>query len=194
MFLLRKSTCSSLCFPRFHLFTFSDHELLKSKGVAHALQRVNTERAFSRASTLNHPYSQTLNNELPTSMFGRESVLSGRPPSSINQYPTSTPISQFGLSTNLTTSIENPITNLQEYCKANMVPIDIKTEVCDPDPKNPNQRKLLLKSDFFSGEISNKSLNLDIDHGLLWTMMIRRSPMFMHILRSMRDDEHHNVH
>ena len=140
--MLRKSTRSSLCSSRFHLLTSSDHELLKSKGVERALQRVNTERAFSRASNLNQPYSQALGNELPTSMFGRESVLSGRPPSSINQYPASTPISHFGLATNLTTSIENPITNLQEYCKANMVPIDIKTEVCDPDPKNPNQRKL----------------------------------------------------
>lgn len=138
----RKSSRISLDFPRFHLFIFSDHELLKSKGVANALQRVNTERAFSRASTLNNPYSQASHNELPMSMYGRESALSGRPPSSINQYPASTPISHFGLSTNLTTSIENPITNLQEYCKANMVPIDIKTEVCESDPKNPNQRKL----------------------------------------------------
>lgn len=121
---------------------FSDHELLKSKGVANALQRVNTERAFSRASTLNNPYPQGHNNDLSMNIHGRESALSGRPPSSMNQYPASTPISHFGLSTNLTAPIENPITNLQEYCKANMVPIDIKTEVCDPDPKNPNQRKL----------------------------------------------------
>ena len=75
-------------------------------------------------------------------MFGRDSTLSGRPPSSMNQHPTSTPINNFGISTNLTTQIENPITNLQEYCKANMLPIDIKTEVCDPDPNNPDHRKL----------------------------------------------------
>ena len=76
------------------------------------------------------------------SMYGRESILSGRPPSSMNQYPTSTPISNLGISSNLATQIENPITSLQEYCKANMLPIDIKTEPCDLDPKNPNQRKL----------------------------------------------------
>ena len=52
------------------------------------------------------------------------------------------PISNFGISSNLTNQIENPITNLQEYCKANMLPIDIKTEVCDPDPKNTDKRKL----------------------------------------------------
>jgi hypothetical protein len=75
-------------------------------------------------------------------MYGRESVISGRPPSSMNQYSTSTPINNFGITTGLTTQIENPITNLQEYCKANMLPIDIKTEVCEPDPKNPDQRKL----------------------------------------------------
>ena len=75
-------------------------------------------------------------------MYGRESALSGRPPSSINQHPASTPISNFGISTNLTTQIENPITNLQEYCKANMLPLDIKTEACDPDPRNIDQRKL----------------------------------------------------
>jgi hypothetical protein len=103
---------------------------------------VNIERALSRASTLNNPYSLVNNNELPMTMYGRESVLSGRPPSSMNQYPTSTPISNFGIPSNLTTQIENPITNLQEYCKANMLPIDIKTEVCDPDPKNPDKRTL----------------------------------------------------
>jgi hypothetical protein len=115
---------------------------LKSKGVAHALQRVNTERALSRASTLNNPYPLMNNNELPMTMYGRESVLSGRPPSSMNQYSTSTPISNFGITSGITTQIENPITNLQEYCKANMLPIDIKTEVCEPDPKNPDQRKM----------------------------------------------------
>ncbi len=115
---------------------------MKSKGVAHALQRVNTERALSRASTLNNPYPLINNNELPTTMYGRESVLSGRPPSSMNQYSTSTPISNFGITSGVTTQIENPITNLQEYCKAHMLPIDIKTEVCEPDPKNPDQRKL----------------------------------------------------
>jgi hypothetical protein len=71
-------------------------------------------------------------------MYGRDSVLSGRPPSSMNQYTTGTPISNFGI----TTQIENPITSLQEYCKANMLPIDIKTEVCEADPNNPDQRKL----------------------------------------------------
>ncbi|CAF2353819.1 unnamed protein product [Rotaria sp. Silwood2] len=121
----------------------TDHELLKSKGVANALQRVNTERALSRASTINNSYPiVNNNNELPMTMYGRESVLSGRPPSSINQYLTSTPISSFGGTSGLNTQIENPITNLQEYCKANMLPIDIKTEVCEPDPKNPDQRKL----------------------------------------------------
>ena len=122
--------------------SFSDHELLKSKGVANALQSLNTERAYSRASTLNNPYSLVNNNDFPMTMYGRESVQSGRPPSSINQYQTGTPISNFGISTNLTTQIENPITNLQEYCKANMLPLDIKTEVCDPDPRNPDKRKL----------------------------------------------------
>lgn len=74
-------------------------------------------------------------------MYGRESVLSGRPPSSMNQFSTSTPMTGFGVSTGLAAQIENPITNLQEYCKANMLPIDIKTEVCEPDARNPNQAK-----------------------------------------------------
>ena len=75
-------------------------------------------------------------------MYGRESVLSGRPPSSMNQYSTTTPMSGFGVSAGLTSQIENPITNLQEYCKAYMLPIDIKTEACEPDSTNPDQRKL----------------------------------------------------
>jgi len=80
------------------------------------------------------------NNRDQTSMLNsdRESVMFGRSTSSINQYSTSTPISNFGI----TTQIENPITNLQEYCKANMLPIDIKAEACESDPRNPNQRKL----------------------------------------------------
>lgn len=82
------------------------------------------------------------NNDVPITIYGRESVLSGRPPSSMNQYLTSTPISSFGGASGLTNQIENPITNLQEYCKANMLPLDIKTDVCEPDPKNPDQRKL----------------------------------------------------
>lgn len=122
---------------------YSDHELLKSKGVAHALQRLNTDRALSRASTTNASFPIVNTNELPATMYGRESVLSGRPPSSMNQYLTSTPISTFGGGTpGVTTQIENPITNLQAYCKANMLPIDIKTQACDPDPTNPDQRKL----------------------------------------------------
>ncbi|UJR27274.1 hypothetical protein I4U23_008569 [Adineta vaga] len=100
----------------------TDLELLKSKGVAHALQRANTDRALSRASTFNNPYplvnNSNNNNELPMTMCS------------------------FGVNTGLTSQIENPITNLQEYCKANMLPIDIKTDVCEPDPKNPDQRKL----------------------------------------------------
>jgi hypothetical protein len=120
----------------------SDHELLKSKGVAHTLQHVNTERALSRASTLNNPYPLVNNNELPMTMYGRESILSGRPPSSMNQFSTSTPISSFGVTSGITTQIENPITNLQEYCKANMLPMDIKTEECEPDPKTSSQRRL----------------------------------------------------
>ena len=124
-------------------FLFSDHELLKSKGVAHALQRANTDRALSRASTLNNPYPLANNDhELPITMYGRDSVLSGRPPSSINQYSATTPMSNFGVNASLTSQIENPITNLQEYCKANMLPIDIKTNVCEPNPNNPDQRKL----------------------------------------------------
>ena len=84
------------------------------------------------------------NNRDQTSILNtdRESAMFGRPTSSINQYSTSTPISSFGITTGMTTQIENPITSLQEYCKANMLPIDIKTEVCESDPKNPNQRKL----------------------------------------------------
>jgi hypothetical protein len=124
-------------------YSFSDHEIFKSKGVAHALQRVNTERALSRASSMNNASSfVNNNNELPMTMYGRESVLSGRPPSSMNQYSTSTPINSFGVTSGLSTQIENPITNLQEYCKANMLPIDIKTEACQPDPNNPDQRRL----------------------------------------------------
>jgi hypothetical protein len=46
------------------------------------------------------------------------------------------------VTTGLTAQIENPITSLQEYCKANMLPIDIKAEVCESDPNNPNQRQL----------------------------------------------------
>ncbi len=103
---------------------------------------MNTDRALSRASTLNNPYPLATNQDIPTTMYGRESVLSGRPPSSMNQYSTSTPISNFGITSGLTAQIENPINNLQEYCKANMLPIDIKTEVCEPDPNNPDQRKL----------------------------------------------------
>jgi hypothetical protein len=122
----------------------SDHELFKSKGVAHALQRVNNaERSLSRASTMNSAYPIG-NNRDETSMpnYGRESVPFGQPSSSINQYSTSTPISNFGITTGVTAQIENPITSLQEYCKANMLPIDIKAEVCQSDPNNPNQRKL----------------------------------------------------
>ncbi len=126
-------------------FSFlSDHELFKSKGVAHALQRVNnTERSLSRASTMNST-NPIGNNREEVSMpnYGRESVIFGRPSSSINQYSTSTPISSFGVTTGLTAQIENPITSLQEYCKANMLPIDIKAEVCESDPNNPNQRQL----------------------------------------------------
>jgi hypothetical protein len=74
---------------------------------------------------------------------GRDSIISERPlSSSINPYSTSTPINSFGLTTGITAQIENPITNLQEYCKANMLYIDIKTEECELDPNNPNQRKL----------------------------------------------------
>jgi hypothetical protein len=119
----------------------SDHELFKSKGVAHALQRANNaERSLSRASTMN----TTSHNRDEVSMpnYGRESVLFGRPISSVNQYSTSTPISSFGMTTGATNQIENPITSLQEYCKANMLPIDIKAEICELDPKNPNQRQL----------------------------------------------------
>ena len=76
------------------------------------------------------------------SMYGRESVLSGRPPSSINQFTSSTPVNSYGVPSGLTASIENPITSLQEYCKANMLPIDIKTESCEPNPSNPDQRRL----------------------------------------------------
>ena len=74
----------------------SDQDLFKSKGVAHALQRLNAERALSRASTLNNPFP-LVNSELAMGMYGRDSVLSGRPPSSMNQYPSSTPISSFGI-------------------------------------------------------------------------------------------------
>jgi hypothetical protein len=120
---------------------FSDQEMFKSKGVANALQRLNAERALSRASTLNNAFP-LVNTELPMGMYGRDSVLSGRPPSSMNQYPSSTPISSFGITSGVTAQIENPITSLQEYCKANMLPIDIKTEECKPDPNNPDQRRL----------------------------------------------------
>jgi hypothetical protein len=122
----------------------SDHELFKSKGVAHALQRVNNaERSLSRASTMNstNPVSNN-RDEVSIPNYGRESVLFGQPISSVNQYSTSTPISSFGMTTGLTSQIENPITSLQEYCKANMLPIDIKAEVCELDPKNPTQRQL----------------------------------------------------
>jgi len=122
----------------------SDHELFKSKGVAHALQRVNNaERSLSRASTMNstNPVSNN-RDEVSIPNYGRESVLFGQPISSVNQYSTSTPISSFGMTTGLTSQIENPITSLQEYCKTNMLPIDIKAEVCELDPKNPTQRQL----------------------------------------------------
>jgi hypothetical protein len=48
----------------------------------------------------------------------------------------------LGLSTGITAQIENPVTNLQEYCKANMLYMDIKAEACQLDPKNPDQRRL----------------------------------------------------
>ena len=105
------------------------------------MQRAHSERALSRASTINNPYT-FMNSDAGLSLYGRESVLSGRPPSSINQYSTSTPLSGFGLATGLSSQIENPITSLQEYCKANMLPIDIRAEECKPDPNNPDQRKL----------------------------------------------------
>jgi hypothetical protein len=75
-------------------------------------------------------------------MQGRDSVLSRGPPSSMNQYSTNTPMSNLGISTGITAQIENPITNLQEYCKANMLSMDIKAEACQLDPKNPDQRRL----------------------------------------------------
>jgi len=105
----------------------ADPELFKSKGVAHAFQRVHGERP----STNPHVYAS--DSVPPMGLYGRDSVLSGRPPSSI---------SHFGINTNLTRQIENPISTLQEYCKANMIPIDIKAEECQADPNNPDQRKL----------------------------------------------------
>lgn len=112
-----------------------DLELFKSKGVAHALQRVHQDRP----ATNPHLFA---NDQVPIGLYGRDSTLSGRPPSSINQYSLNTPISHFGVNTSLTRQIENPISTLQEYCKANMIPIDIKAEECPADPNNPDQRKL----------------------------------------------------
>ena len=122
----------------------SDNDLFKSKGVAHALQRANNvDRSLSRASTMNSMNPASHNrDEISMPNYGRESVLFGRPLSSVNQYSTSTPISSFGVTAGATAQIENPITSLQEYCKANMLPIDIKAEMCESDPKNPNQRQL----------------------------------------------------
>jgi len=94
------------------LIVSSDHELFKSKGVAHVLQRLHTDRTSLQT------------NESSMLLLGRESALS----SSISHLPLST--------------IENPITNLQEYCRANMLPIDIKTELYDHDSQDINQRKL----------------------------------------------------
>jgi hypothetical protein len=109
--------------------------------VANALQRINnTERSLSRASTMNAAYP--IGNHRDEPMNGRESIISGQPPSSMNQYSTSTPMSNLGLSTGITAQIENPVTNLQEYCKANMLYMDIKAEACQLDPKNPDQRRL----------------------------------------------------
>lgn len=116
---------------RFVCFFISDQELFKSKGVAYALQRLNsTERSFSRAST----NAMSANREdvvMPN--YDRDSALFGRPTSSI---------SSLSVASSVTGQIENPITNLQEYCKANMLALDIKTEICESNPGNPNQRSL----------------------------------------------------
>ena len=107
---------------------FSDHELLKSKGVAYALQRLNsTERSISRASINPH------RDEPSMPHYGRDSVLFGRPTSTI---------SNLSLPSGMTTQIENPISNLQEYCKANMLAVDIKAEICESNQPNSNQRSL----------------------------------------------------
>ena len=87
-------------------------------------------------------------------IYGRESVLSGRPPSSMNQYLTSTPL---GGTLNLATQIENPITSLQEYCKANMLTIDIKTEECEPDPSSGSVQRKLYVLLFLFFTLSNDS-------------------------------------
>jgi hypothetical protein len=103
--------------------------------VAHALQRLNAQRTLSRISILNH-------GEASANIYGRDSVLSGRAPSSMNPYSAGMSINHFGLANKLSRQIENPITSLQEYCKANMLPIDIKAEECQPDPTNPDQQRL----------------------------------------------------
>lgn len=106
----------------------TDHDLFKSKGVAYALQRLNsTERSLSRASINPHRDEPSMPN------YDRDSVLFGRPTSTI---------SSLSLGSNVTSQIENPISNLQEYCKANMLALDIKTEICEANQTNPNQRSL----------------------------------------------------
>lgn len=118
---------------------FSDRELFQSKGVAHTLQNANNpERSVSRASS---NFSES-----PILHSGRESVVSSRLTSVSHQHPTST---ASMITTGSTTSIENPITTLQEYCKLHMIPFDIKAEICQSHSKTPNQRQL-FDEEFFS--------------------------------------------
>lgn len=117
------------------LLLLSNVELFKSKGVAHTLQHANNlQRSLSSTSSnLDEP---------STPPSGRESILSNRLPSSFYQPSTSTPISgASAIMPSSTTSIENPITSLQEYCKKNMMPVDIKTEICQSTTQisNPTQ-------------------------------------------------------
>ena len=114
------------------ILLLSDADLFKSKGVAHTLQHANTpQRSLSRASNIL--------NESPVPPSGRESTLSSRLPSSLYQPPTSSTSAIIPVST---PTIENPITNLQEYCKRHMMPVDIKAEMCQSTTQTTNQRQL----------------------------------------------------
>ena len=87
------------------------------------------ERSLSRASS-NLTESSISNS-------GRESIASFHPHST-----------HTSITTSSTTSIENPITSLQEYCKLHMIPFDIKSEMCQSLSKAPDQRQL-YDEDFF---------------------------------------------
>ncbi|CAF1159169.1 unnamed protein product [Didymodactylos carnosus] len=98
-------------------------ELFKSKGVAHALHRTVTGRPSSSVSASGC-------SEDNASIYSETSFNKARPPSVVS-YTNGQGTPTSGISANQ--PIQNPITNLQDYCKANMIYVDIKTIRCFSD-------------------------------------------------------------